>query len=428
MGYFFVCEREMAMKKIFAVLAVLFLLAVVACSSSGGGDDTSTPAASKKAITAFSLNGVVGTINEAAKTIAVTLPSGTDVTNLVATFTTIGVSVEVGSTIQVSGTTANDFTIPVTYTVTAVDTTTQDYTVTVTIGDVNQPATAISVSMSPNNPSTATSSIIGSYVVTDTDGGSVIVTEWYDNGVLRQSHTTTLASGVTSGTDTLSGGFSLNHTITFNAIADGVPSNTVSATVTSPGSTTPFKMSGTIHVGSNSGAVLSGATVSIAGFTTTTSSTGTFTITGIPTGTYAFSVSKLGYDTYTNSSYYVGSNQPALNFYVTAKYEQFVGIWTNVDPNTNDITRVTITEPVENKIYVNMWGKCHPTDCYWGTESTSIEDSADGVLSITWTFSSEVKDQQLTILSDGRLRVFTHTHFTNTPGSDYDVTSYFSKP
>jgi len=86
-----------------------------------------------KAITAFSLAGVVGTINETGKTIAVTMPFGTDVTALVATFTTTGANVKVGSTIQISGTTANNFTSPVTYTVTAADATTQDYTVTVTV-------------------------------------------------------------------------------------------------------------------------------------------------------------------------------------------------------------------------------------------------------------------------------------------------------
>jgi hypothetical protein len=88
---------------------------------------------SAKAITSFILNGVAGTINETNKTIGVTMPYGTSVTNLVATFTTTGASVKVGSTVQVSGTTANDFTLPVTYTVTAADSSTQDYTVTVTV-------------------------------------------------------------------------------------------------------------------------------------------------------------------------------------------------------------------------------------------------------------------------------------------------------
>jgi hypothetical protein len=49
----------------------------------------------------------------------------------VANFTTTGASVSVGATAQVSGTTANDFTSPVDYTVTAADGSTVDYTVTV---------------------------------------------------------------------------------------------------------------------------------------------------------------------------------------------------------------------------------------------------------------------------------------------------------
>jgi hypothetical protein len=88
---------------------------------------------SAKAITAFSLNGSVGTINETGKTIAVTMPYLTNVRNLVATFTTTGASVKVGSTVQITGTTANNFTNPVTYTVTAADSTTQDYTVVVAV-------------------------------------------------------------------------------------------------------------------------------------------------------------------------------------------------------------------------------------------------------------------------------------------------------
>ena len=65
--------------------------------------------------------------------IAVTVPFGTDVTALVATFTTTGASVSVGATPQVSGTTPNNFTSPVTYTVTAADASTKAYTVTVTV-------------------------------------------------------------------------------------------------------------------------------------------------------------------------------------------------------------------------------------------------------------------------------------------------------
>jgi hypothetical protein len=93
---------------------------------------------SEKAIIGFSFQGLVpavdGTVDEDAKTIALTVPFGTVVTALVATFTNSAASaVTVGGTAQISGTTANNFTSPVAYLVTAQDGTTVTYTVTVTV-------------------------------------------------------------------------------------------------------------------------------------------------------------------------------------------------------------------------------------------------------------------------------------------------------
>jgi hypothetical protein len=104
------------------------------------------------AITSFSFPsvGAGGTIDENAKTIAVTVPFGTDVTTLVATFTSTGQSVRVGSTLQVSGVTANDFSSPVTYTVTATDGSTANYTVTVSVLDPSGSIVVLSsVSLEP---------------------------------------------------------------------------------------------------------------------------------------------------------------------------------------------------------------------------------------------------------------------------------------
>jgi len=70
--------------------------------------------------------GVIGTND-----ITATLPLGSSRSSLKATFTTTGASLKVGGVTQTSGTTANDFTSTVTYTVTAGDATTKDYAVTV---------------------------------------------------------------------------------------------------------------------------------------------------------------------------------------------------------------------------------------------------------------------------------------------------------
>lgn len=81
-------------------------------------------------LTAFSLNGVSGTITGNA--IAVTLPTGTDTTALTAAYTLAST----GATIAPDPSTITDYTNPVTFTVTAEDTvTTQTYTVTVTLTD-----------------------------------------------------------------------------------------------------------------------------------------------------------------------------------------------------------------------------------------------------------------------------------------------------
>lgn len=80
---------------------------------------------SDKAITAFTLAGVNGSIDESAGTITLTLPYGTDVTALTPAITHTGASV--------SPTGAQNFTSPVTYTVTAADGSTKPYVVTVTI-------------------------------------------------------------------------------------------------------------------------------------------------------------------------------------------------------------------------------------------------------------------------------------------------------
>jgi 6-phosphogluconolactonase (cycloisomerase 2 family) len=91
----------------------------------------SVAASSAKAITSFILAGATGVITNF--NIAVTVPFGTNPAALVATFTTTGASVMVNGVTQFSGTTTNNFSSPVTYTVVAADGSIQNYVVTVTV-------------------------------------------------------------------------------------------------------------------------------------------------------------------------------------------------------------------------------------------------------------------------------------------------------
>lgn len=128
------------MKQLKTALALFGLLCIFilnGCGGGGGSSSGSSPSAglsSNKAITSFALNGVLGVI--IGTNIGVTVPYGTDITALVATFQTTGKSVAVGSRIQSSGLTPTNYTTPVVYTVTAADSTTQNYTVTVTIAPI----------------------------------------------------------------------------------------------------------------------------------------------------------------------------------------------------------------------------------------------------------------------------------------------------
>jgi trimeric autotransporter adhesin len=134
------------------ILVITFFLCLVFMIACGGqemeqDDDLEngliTPGGhiDAKSITAFSFTDVANealssdvTASINGTTITVAVPNGTDVTTLVATFTTSGTSVTISGVSQVSGTTANDFNNAVTYTVTAADNTTRNYVVTVTLG------------------------------------------------------------------------------------------------------------------------------------------------------------------------------------------------------------------------------------------------------------------------------------------------------
>lgn len=79
-------------------------------------------------------SNITGTIDSGNHTIVLIVPYGTNLTALVATFElSVSAIAKVGSIPQVSGTTANDFTSSVTYTVTAEDGSTWDWVVTVTV-------------------------------------------------------------------------------------------------------------------------------------------------------------------------------------------------------------------------------------------------------------------------------------------------------
>ena len=154
-----------------SILIVLMLsLALAGCGGGGGGGGGSNGAGGSgggttpglpKSITSFSLANVVGVIDETNKTISVTVPFGTNLTALIANFSSTGSNVLVGGVTQYSGITPNDFTNPLAYVVLASDGSNVSYSVTVTVAP-NSPKSFTSFSLSgwPGVVDEATRSII----------------------------------------------------------------------------------------------------------------------------------------------------------------------------------------------------------------------------------------------------------------------------
>ena len=240
---------------------LLFSTITINC---GGSDDSNTPASSSaNDITAFAFTaaansglpgdawGIISGTN-----ISVTIPYGASRSALVATFTTTGFSVLVGSTLQASGFTPNDFTSPKTYTVTAVDGSTKAYTVTVTVapsfakditsfiilgipGTIDANAVTLTVP-SGTNPSSLTPTIVHT-------GASVSPASGVPNNFTSpKTYTVTAADGSTKAytvTVTVAPSFAKDITsFTILGIAGTIGANTVTLTVpygTNPSSLTP---------------------------------------------------------------------------------------------------------------------------------------------------------------------------------------------
>ena len=186
-------------KSIYFLFAVITVIAFSGCSTDAPGID--------KAITEFRFiefeTPVIAEID--GTSINITLPYGTDVSSLFAVFNTTGVSVTVDGVEQISGITANDFSSPLTYIVTAEDGSTVEYTVTVTF--TPNPAkdiTAFSFSASDNSE-------LSDNAVGEIDGSVITVKVPYIADVvdlldsLVASFTTTGSSVKISGTGQSSG-------------------------------------------------------------------------------------------------------------------------------------------------------------------------------------------------------------------------------
>jgi hypothetical protein len=112
----------------------------------------------------------------------------------------------------------------------------------------------------------------------------------------------------------------------------------------------------------------------------------------------------------------------------------FVGTWVNKDPNTRGVTRLVVTSAGGNKLNIQVFGQCHPTDCKWGTKplltyGINVQDTNHNYATANYnqgfansflTFSyggSEVMLQKYTQFLDnsGRQNYYSREYFKRAP-------------
>lgn len=110
----------------------------------------------------------------------------------------------------------------------------------------------------------------------------------------------------------------------------------------------------------------------------------------------------------------------------------FFNEWVNIDSQSNTIKQVSI-QTKDGGTYINMFGACSPTDCNFREYSPPpvvnyTYDSETRILHVEWAWDFQIMAQELTITSDGQLRVKTFNHFIDNSGRvDFEMVDYFTR-
>lgn len=106
----------------------------------------------------------------------------------------------------------------------------------------------------------------------------------------------------------------------------------------------------------------------------------------------------------------------------------FKGKWINENANTNNITKINFD--LRYKLYVRVWGKCHPKDCDWGQTVGIPYGGSQNTKSVKVTYYKSFKVTNITIvpLSKTRIKVISYTKFKDKSGrKPFKKIEYFKK-
>jgi ribosomal protein L31 len=111
----------------------------------------------------------------------------------------------------------------------------------------------------------------------------------------------------------------------------------------------------------------------------------------------------------------------------------FVGTWVNTNSSTRGITRVVVTSAGSGKLNVQVFGKCHPTDCDWGkttlvTYGSNVQDTNHRFA--TANYSKNFANTLLTVNlnSNQQISLQSFTQFTDSSArQNYSNTETFKR-
>ncbi|HEV2913128.1 MAG TPA: PASTA domain-containing protein, partial [Pyrinomonadaceae bacterium] len=87
----------------------------------------------------------------------------------------------------------------------------------------------------------------------------------------------------------------------------------------------------------------------------------------------------------------------------------FAGRWINVDPNTRSNTRIDILQK-DTQLKVHAWGKCHPTDCDWGTVDGGVIGN-DGI--VAWDQGFVLRKMVIRLIGNDQIQVTTDSVYND---------------
>lgn len=101
------------------------------------------------------------------------------------------------------------------------------------------------------------------------------------------------------------------------------------------------------------------------------------------------------------------------------RYGPLEGRWINEDARSSGVVRIELRSKWPS-LSLRTWKRCAGGECEWGSlHSWNDADAKSGAMWVRWRDGRAYRDQQWTLLPDGRLRVVTQIHSLGRETTDY---------